>query len=78
MLEALIGDEDDVEIAAITAAELLVAVELADSGRRRARQWYVEAILSTVPVEAHDLEVARAHSLLLAHAKQSGRPRGGS
>ena len=76
MLDALIGDEDDVTIAAITAAELLVGVELADARRRRSRQRYVETLLSTVPVEGYDLEVARAHAILLAHTRRSGRTRG--
>jgi hypothetical protein len=67
VLDALIGDEDDVTIAAITAAELLVGVELADARRRRSRQRYVETLLSTVPVEGYDLDVARAHAILLAH-----------
>ncbi len=76
VLDDLIDDEDDVAIAAITAAELLVGVELADEGRRRSRQRYVEKVLSTVPVEGYDLDVARAHAILLAHAKRSGRSRG--
>jgi tRNA(fMet)-specific endonuclease VapC len=76
VLDDLIGDEDDVAIAAITAAELLVGVELADARRRRSRQSYVESVLSTVPVEGYDLEVARMHAILLAHAKRSGRSRG--
>jgi tRNA(fMet)-specific endonuclease VapC len=76
VLDELIDDEDDVTIAAITAAELLVGIELADARRRQSRQRYVEAVLSTVPVEIYDLEVARAHAVLLAHAKRSGRPRG--
>ena len=37
-LEQRIGDEDDVAMAAITAAELLVGVELADRRRRDDRQ----------------------------------------
>ena len=76
MLDKLIGDEDDIAIAAITAAELLVGIELADARRRRSRQRYVEAVLATVPVEIYDLDVARTHAVLLAHAKRSGRPRG--
>ena len=63
-------------IAAITAAELLVGVELADSGRRQRRQAFVEDILASVPVEAYDLDVARVHAVLLAHTRRSGEPRG--
>ncbi len=60
-LDAVIGDDDDVVIAAVTAAELLVGVELADR-RRASRGAFVEAVLGTVPVEPYDLEVARHHA----------------
>lgn len=63
-------------MAAVTAAELLVGVELADKRRRERRSGYVERVLSEIPIEAYDLEVARAHALLLAHARRSGRLRG--
>ncbi len=75
-MEDLIGDEDDVAIASVTAAELLVGVELADARRRPRRKSFVEAVLSAVPVEPYDLNVARTHTVLLAHARRSGRPRG--
>lgn len=75
-LEALVGDEDDVAIAAITAAELLVGVELAEGPRRRGRRSFVEVVLSTIPVEPYDLDIARAHASLLAQTRRSGRPRG--
>jgi tRNA(fMet)-specific endonuclease VapC len=75
-LEALIGDEDDVAIAAITAAELTVGVELADGKRRGRRAAFVAAVLDTVSVETYDLDVARMHGALLAHVRRSGRPRG--
>jgi tRNA(fMet)-specific endonuclease VapC len=75
-LDSVIADEDDVAIASITAAELLVGVELADRRRRDERQRFVEAILAAVPVEDYDLGVARHHALLLAHVRRSGRPRG--
>jgi tRNA(fMet)-specific endonuclease VapC len=65
-----------VAIAAVTVAELLVGVELADPSRRQRRSRFVEAILATVPVEDYDLETARAHASLLAHARRSGRQRG--
>lgn len=71
-----IGDDDDVAIAAITAAELLVGVELADESRREQRRAFVAAVLEAIPVESYDLDVARTHAALLAHARQTGRPRG--
>ncbi|MGH3115621.1 MAG: PIN domain-containing protein [Gaiellales bacterium] len=73
--DSLIGDEDDVAVAAITAAELLVGVELADAKRRPGRKAFVDSILSLVPVEPYDLGVARIHAGLLAHARLSGRTR---
>lgn len=72
----MIGDEDDVAIAAISAAELIVGVELANEERRVERKAFVAAILETISVEVYDLDVARAHGALLAHARRSGRPRG--
>ncbi len=63
-------------IAAITAAELLVGVELADATRHDAREAFVEDVLGTIPVEEYDLEVARAHARLLAHVRRTGKPRG--
>jgi len=75
-LDSAIADDDDVAIAAITAAELLVGVELAEGKTRQRRQAFVEDILATIPVEAYDLEVARVHASLLAHTRRSGRPRG--
>ncbi len=75
-LDAVVADEDDVAIAAITAAELLVGVELASKERREARREFVERILRSVPVEAYDLAVARAHASLLAYTREAGVPRG--
>lgn len=74
-LDEVIRDDDDVAIAALTAAELLVGVELADSRRRQRRSKFVEAV-STFQIEGYDLRVARAHAQLLAHVRKTGRPRG--
>ena len=63
-------------MAAITVAELLVGVELADAANRARRRALVEAVVATIPVEDYDLDVARAHAGLLAHARRSGRARG--
>ncbi|MDX6635465.1 MAG: hypothetical protein QOF06_1668 [Solirubrobacterales bacterium] len=62
-------------IAAIGVAELLVGVELAAGKRRARRGAFIAAILESVAVESYDLDVARAHAALLAHARHSGRPR---
>jgi len=66
-LDDLIGDEDDVAVAAITVAELLVGVELADAANQSRRRALVDSILATIPVEDYDLDVTRSHALLLAH-----------
>lgn len=76
MLDDLVGDEDDVAMASVTVAELLVGVELADRRRRKARAAYVTKILATIPSEDYDSDVARAHARLLAHVRRSGRARG--
>jgi tRNA(fMet)-specific endonuclease VapC len=73
---AVIPDNSDIALAAITASELLVGVELADEQRRAARQATVDAILATFDVIAFDVDIARHHATLLAHARRSGRPRG--
>lgn len=72
----LLPDDADIAIAAITASELMVGVELADVKRRPARKATVDAILATFDVIAFDLDVARHHAALLAHARRTGRPRG--
>lgn len=72
----MVGDEDDVVIAAISVAELLAGVQLADRRRKAARRAFVEALLVSVPIEPYDLGVARAHADLLAHTHRTGRPRG--
>jgi tRNA(fMet)-specific endonuclease VapC len=72
----MIDDTDDVVIAAITAAELLVGVQLADGRNRATRGAFVDALLATVPIEPYDLDTARAHSDLLVHTRKAGRLRG--
>ena len=72
----LVGDDDDIAIAAVTAAELLVGVELAGARRRAARATFVDEVLQTVSIEHYDLTTARAHAALLAHTRREGRQRG--
>ncbi|MFI5757371.1 PIN domain-containing protein [Streptomyces sp. NPDC051569] len=67
---------DDVCVSAVTAAELLQGVELADGRTREKRQAFIEGVLALVPVEEYTLEVARIHARLLAHVRREGRPRG--
>jgi tRNA(fMet)-specific endonuclease VapC len=75
-LNTLVEDSDDAAIAAITVAELVVGVELADGRRRAAREAFLADVLGAVSVEDYDLDVAREHGALLAHTRRSGRPRG--
>jgi len=75
-VEDLVGDADDVAVAAITVAELRVGVELADEKRRAGREAFLATLLEVVGVEDYDVAVADVHGALLAHARRSGRPRG--
>jgi tRNA(fMet)-specific endonuclease VapC len=72
----VVPEDADIAIAAITASELLVGVELADQARRDARAATVRAIFDAFDIVPFDLDVARHHAALLAHACRAGRPRG--
>jgi len=76
VLDKVIGDSDDVAVAAITVAELRVGVQLAEGRRRDRRERFVAAILDAVSIEPYDLAVAEAHAVLLAHVRRAGVPRG--
>ncbi len=75
-LDGVMEDEDDVAIAAITVAELLVGVKLASGRRRDARRVYVDDIVSSIPVIPYDTAVAFEHAQLLTAVREAGRPRG--
>jgi tRNA(fMet)-specific endonuclease VapC len=75
-LDAAIDDDDDVAIAAVTVAELLVGIELASGKRRDTRRVYVEEILESLPIIAYDRNVAVEHAELLVTVRKQGRPRG--
>jgi tRNA(fMet)-specific endonuclease VapC len=72
----LADDDADIAISAITAAELLVGIELADDQRRDRRSTLVKGVFDRVEIIAFDLIVARHHATLLAHARRAGQPRG--
>ncbi len=76
LAQSLIDDEDDVAMSAITAAELLVGVELATGKTRKARQAAVVETLDAIPILSYDLRVARTHAELLGAVRKVGRPRG--
>jgi predicted nucleic acid-binding protein len=60
-LDDLIDDQDSVSIAAVTYAELLHGVEMADGRRRQQRRQFVEAVAGEVPIIAYDRRVAATH-----------------
>ena len=76
LLDSVIGDDDDVVIAAITLAELLVGVRMSTGRRRAARQSFVDGIAASIPVISYDTAVADAHADLLVAMRTAGRPRG--
>ena len=75
-LDDAIEDDDDVAVAAVTVAELLVGVRLASGRRRATRQAYVDEMLASLPVLAYDRQVAVEHAELLVAVREQGRPRG--
>ncbi len=75
-LDSLVADDDDVAIAAVTVAELLVGVELSSGKARRQRQEFLDDVITAIPVVNYDLAVAQAHAQLLVAVRQQGRPRG--
>jgi tRNA(fMet)-specific endonuclease VapC len=75
-LNDAIGDDDDIAVAAITIAELLVGVELARTKTKHKRQSLVDDIVAALPIVDYDLEVAKAHCQLLVAVRRQGRPRG--
>jgi tRNA(fMet)-specific endonuclease VapC len=77
LLDELIDDDDDVAIAAVTVAELLVGVELAQTKRQRnSREKFVADVLDAVDIISYDQQIARSHAQLLVEARKAGRPRG--
>lgn len=68
--------DDDVAIAAITAAELPTGVELADESRRQAREDFVTTVLAVIPIVEYDITVARSHARLMARVRRQGKPGG--
>lgn len=75
-IDRALEEDDDVAIAAITVAELMVGVELANEDHRQRRQDLVDDLLSAMPIEPYGHGTARAHARLLAHVKRVGKPRG--
>jgi tRNA(fMet)-specific endonuclease VapC len=75
-LDDAVGDDDEVAIAAITAAELRVGVLLSSGKKRAARLAFLEDVLAVIPLLDYDRAVAEVHSELLVHVRHQARPRG--
>ncbi len=71
-LEAVLGPNEEVGIAAITASELLHGVHRADRTHRARRDAFVEAVLAAFPPLPFDLLVARSHARLWAELAAAG------
>ena len=69
------GDDDDVGIARVAVAELIVGVKLASGRRQAARQAYVDDVVGPLPIIAYDMGVAAEHPELLAAVREEGRAR---
>jgi tRNA(fMet)-specific endonuclease VapC len=75
-LDDAFADDDEVAIAAITAAELRVGVLLSSGKKRASRLAFLDDVLAVIPVLDYDRAVAEVHAELLVHVRHEGRPRG--
>lgn len=75
-LRGVISDDDEVAVAAVTIAELMVGVLLAPSRHRSRRRAFVEEVIAAVPVVDYGLAVAADHADMLVAVRRAGRPRG--
>src|SRR5437899_8433785 len=72
-LERLLKDHSPPAIAAVTAAELLIGVERADTPERRARrEAFVQNIFARVPIIPFDLVQARLFAIRFAELARRG------
>jgi tRNA(fMet)-specific endonuclease VapC len=71
-LEAQLGPDEEVGIAAITASELLHGVHRATPDYRARREAFVEAVLAAFPPLPFDLLAARAHARIWADLAAAG------
>lgn len=71
-----IRDDDDVVIAAITAAELWEGYVRANDATRAGRRAFAEDVFDRIPVEDYTLDTALRHGELLGFCAVTGRSRG--
>jgi tRNA(fMet)-specific endonuclease VapC len=73
----LVAPDEQLGLAAITAAELLMGVERANTTARRTRRAaHVEAIFQQIPIVPIDLAIARVLARLWAQLAAAGTPIG--
>jgi tRNA(fMet)-specific endonuclease VapC len=72
-LERLLADHSPPALAAITAGELLIGVERADTPERRARrEAFVQNVLDRMPIIAFELAQARLYAVRFAELAKRG------
>jgi tRNA(fMet)-specific endonuclease VapC len=71
-----VRDDDDVAIAAVTAAELWEGYIRANDARRDGRRAFAEDVFDRILVEDYNLDTALKHGELLGFCAITGRPRG--
>ena len=67
---------EEIEIAAITVAELWHGVERASAEHRPRRQAYLETVFTFLPVISYTDEIAREHARIWAEAEAAGKMTG--
>lgn len=67
---------EEIEIAAITVAELWHGVERATPEHRPRRQAYLETVFTFLPVVPYTDEIAREHARIWAEAEAAGKMTG--
>ncbi len=72
--ERFLGDHSTPAMASITAAELLIGVERADSADRRIRrESFVQGLFTRIPVIPFDLPKARLFAIHFADLTRAGQ-----
>src|SRR6185369_12591407 len=67
---------EEIEIAAITVAELWHGVERASAEHRPRRQAYLETVFTSLPVIGYTDEIAREHARIWAELEVAGKMTG--
>ena len=73
-IDGVIDDDDDVVVAGITIAELLVSVETMTARTARRRQQFADDLKDGIPIVGYDATVACSHAQS-SFTRRRGRPR---